>query len=215
MISSSPEMFFRYYKAVKSQGIGCNQSDNGDYDQALLSLQESLEVFKEFQNDFLISNCYFSIGNVLFSKSQYEEALVSYRKALEIYREIHGENHGRTCCCYESIGNVLSAQGRYDDALIGYGKSLAIRKKIYGDNHIDIGRSYYNIGLGQLKKGDYNGALISLEKAKEICSRELGSEHPRTVQLTVYIDFCQKHNIYLHSNLLLYYRSKIFNIFTL
>ena len=131
MISSSPEMRLRFEKACKDYNAAEDQSESGELDQALLSLQESLETFKEFQNDVCISCCYVAIGHVLGSKKQYEEALVNLRKALEIFREIHGENDRRTCDCYEAIGNVLGQQGRYDDALIGYGKALAIRMKIF------------------------------------------------------------------------------------
>eukprot|EP00590_Aulacoseira_subarctica_P000434 CAMPEP_0172435382 /NCGR_PEP_ID=MMETSP1064-20121228/71146_1 /TAXON_ID=202472 /ORGANISM="Aulacoseira subarctica , Strain CCAP 1002/5" /LENGTH=252 /DNA_ID=CAMNT_0013183691 /DNA_START=41 /DNA_END=799 /DNA_ORIENTATION=- len=192
MISSSPDMHLRYVKAYEGYKIGLNQKDSGEFDQALLTFQESLEIFKEFQDDSDISGCYFEIGSVLSSKKQYEEALVNYRKALEIFRDIHGENHGKTCVCYEAIGNVMSDQGRYDDAYIGYGKALAIRLELFGENHMEIGQSYYNIDLAQFEKGDYDGVLVSLQKAKAIYTRELGVEHPRTVQRNVCIDFCQK-----------------------
>ena len=127
MISSSPEMRLRYCKAVNDYNITMKQIESGKFDQALLSFQELIEIYKEFENDFLISNCYFSIGNVLNNNKLHEGALLNFRKALEIFREIHGENHARTCDCYEGIGHVLSEQGRYDDAFIGYGKALAIR----------------------------------------------------------------------------------------
>mmetsp|Transcript_8624 Transcript_8624/g.12573 ORF Transcript_8624/g.12573 Transcript_8624/m.12573 type:complete len:225 (+) Transcript_8624:198-872(+) len=147
MISSSPEMRLRYSKALEVYCIDVSQKESGEFDQALLSLQESLEIFLEFQDDIYISNCYFEIGLVLNKKKQYKEASVNYREALEIYREIHGGNRHQTCDCYEAIGNALSQQGRHDDALIGYGKALAIRKKIFGENDVDTGQSYYNIGL--------------------------------------------------------------------
>ena len=193
----------RYLKAVEDcASIAANQSftnefdrDNlkqrksGEYDQALLNLHESLELFQEFQYDSGISDCYYSIGRALSSNKQYEEALVNYRKALEINREIHGENHNHTCCCYESIGNVLSNQGRYDDALIGYGKAIAIRMK--GENHLVTGQTHIYIALNLFLKGDHNGALTSYQRATNICSCELGAEHLQTVQMNKHLQLFQ------------------------
>ena len=208
MISSSPDMSRRHYKAFEDYNAIVHrivkfENDNGvhkfalnkrqsrKFDQFLSTLQGSLEIFQEFQDDFLISNCYYEIGYVLGSKKKYEEALANLNKALEIFREIHGENHERTCDCYESIGRILSLQGRNDDAFIGYGKALAIRLKIFGENHIDTGRSYYNISLVQLNKRDYDGALISLQKSKPIFTRDFGEEDPRTVWINDLINICQ------------------------
>jgi len=189
MITAGPEMSLRFFKAVNDCQIASNQRDSGDFDQALLSYQESLEIFKEFENDLFISKCYYDNRSVLSSKKQYEEALVNFRKALKICREIHGENNVETCGCYEAIGNVLGEQGRNNDALIGYGKALAIRVNLFGEHHLETANSYYYLGITQLRKGDFHGALISLEKAEEICSRELGSEHTKTLQTNVWIDF--------------------------
>ena len=102
MISSSPEMRLRYSKAVKDYKIAANQKESDKFDQALLSLQESLEIMKEFQIDEYISGCYFETGYLLSSKKQYEEASVNFRKALEIRGEVYGENHAETCSCYEA-----------------------------------------------------------------------------------------------------------------
>ena len=190
---SSTEMSLRYYKACHSLLLSRPRRESGELDQALSTLQESLETFKEFHHDVHTSMVYYELGQVLNRKRQYEEALVNFRKALEMTREIFGENYYLTCNCYEYIGNILGEQGRYDDALIGYGKALEIRLKIFGENHIDTGRSYYNIGaVSQLNKGDYDGALTSLQKAKAIFTRELGEEHPHTVLANVNIDFCEK-----------------------
>ena len=192
MISSSPDMRLRHSKAWKDYKIATNRREIGEFDQALKSLQDSLETFQEFQHDAGISICYYEIGHVMSSKSQYEEALVNYRTALDIFREIHGENHGRTLGCYESIGTILSVQGRHDDAFIGYGKALAIRLNLYGEHHLNTADSYFNIGIVQRLKGDFDGALVSLQKAKEIFTRDLGVKHPKTVQASAAIDLCQK-----------------------
>ena len=57
---------------------------------------------------------------------------------------------------------------------------------------MDIGLSYYHIGAVKFGKGDHDGALISFEKAKAIFTRELGLEHPRTVQTKACIDSCKQ-----------------------
>jgi len=135
-ISSSPEMLLRYFKAVDGYKISENQRESCEFDQALLSLQESLELHKEFQNDLLISLCYYEIGRLPRSKKQREEALVNFRKALEISREIHGENHGQTSC-----------KGDYNESLISLQKAKAIFSRELGvedprtvqtDVHIDL-----------------------------------------------------------------------------
>ena len=48
-------MRLKYVTALEVFKAANNQSDNGDYDQALLSFQKSLEIFQEFQDDVLIS----------------------------------------------------------------------------------------------------------------------------------------------------------------
>ena len=46
-------MSLRYFKAVKE--IATNQKESSEFDQALLRIKESLEIFKEFQDDLRLS----------------------------------------------------------------------------------------------------------------------------------------------------------------
>ena len=78
MISSIPEMSLRYFKAVNGFNICNNNRERGEFDQALLSLQESLEIFKEFQDDSFISISYFEIGYVLVMKKTIQRGVSEF-----------------------------------------------------------------------------------------------------------------------------------------
>ena len=70
MISCNDAMTLRYKIAVQ-------QSESGEFDKALLTLQESLEIFLEFQD-------------------YYDGALISLQKVKTIYTRELGVKHPRT-----------------------------------------------------------------------------------------------------------------------
>ena len=161
MISSSPEMRLRYFKAGNSYKIAVKQSESGEVEQALLSFQEALEIFKEFQNDLLISNCFFEIGRVLNSKNQYEEALVNLRQALEIYREMKMLKEGNL-----AIGDAFYNKGDLKTADRYYAKGGKENKV---ETKEKVGKAYLEDAFKEtdpkLQKKAFDNAYKALSRA--------------------------------------------------
>jgi len=86
----------------------------GDYNAALQSLNEKLELAKQANNQLLIADSYGEMGAVLFDQQNYPAALEQYDNSLKIYEGVG--NKLRTVFNKVNRGNILWRLGRYDEA---------------------------------------------------------------------------------------------------
>ncbi len=168
--------------AAVYHNIGNMYHDRGDYDNALVQYQKSLQIKEKVLDTEHPSTAatYHNIGAVYKAKGDSDNALVQYQKALAIREKVLGTEHPDTATTYHNIAGVHYAKGDYDNALVQYQKSLQIKEKVHGTEHPDTATTYNNIGSVYKAKGDYDNALKYYLKDLAISEKVLGTEHPNT-----------------------------------
>ncbi len=144
----------------------------GRVDDALNTLQELYDYFKENGDKGNEATALHHIGNIHYRKGEYEKALEKYKKSLEINEEI-GDKSGIANTLHE-IGIVHQAKGDYEKALEKYNKSLEIKEEL-GDRS-GIARTLHQIGMIHQDKGEYEKASENYTKSLEI-EEELGDKY--------------------------------------
>ena len=119
--------------AVAYQGIG-------DYSNALLYYQKTLEI----QRTFLPSNhpelitTSNSIGSINDMMGNYPVTVLYYQMALEIQKNCFPNDHPSFAVTYTNIGAVHQAMGDYQMTLCYYKQTLQIEQKSLPSNHPNL-----------------------------------------------------------------------------
>jgi tetratricopeptide (TPR) repeat protein len=150
------------------------------------SLAEAKKICEKLiaseEDETLLSQYFFSHGELLDCMGEYENALEFYQKALAIELKIYGEKHPKVALSYNNIGIIYYRQGAYDKALEFHQKSLAVRQDMFEGEHPAIAQCYNNIGLNYWKKGEYEKALEYFQKTLGIEQKIYGERHPKVAR---------------------------------
>ncbi|CAF3956426.1 unnamed protein product [Adineta steineri] len=167
-------------KAIYYNQLGYVKLDQGDYEKAIWSYEQGLEIKEKTfsSNHPKLATSYSNIGSVYNKMGEYSKALSYYEKSLEIRQKTLPSNHPDLATSYNNIGSVYDNMGEYSKALSYFEKALEIRQKTLPSNHPDLATSYNNIGLAYNNMGEYSKALSYYEKDLEICQKTLPSNHP-------------------------------------
>lgn len=152
---------------------------NGDYDQALFYLDQSLKIRLNLPETkkSIMGSLYNDIGNVYGSQKNYQTAHEYYEKALSLTLECVGENHRQTAMIYGNIGDSYRHQKQYDLALENLNKSWSILNNLEWEDKPVIARSLTSIGMVYCSKCEYRTALFYMEKALNIELQILPTNH--------------------------------------
>jgi CHAT domain-containing protein len=146
---------------TRLHAIGLVYHHQGEYDQALDSLQQALAINQKIGDREGEGTTLNNIGGVYCSLGQYQQALDYYQQALVINR---GINHrAKEGVSLNGIGGVYENLGQYQQALDYYQQALAIRRDI-GDREGE-GASLNSIGGGYSSLGQYQQALNYYQQA--------------------------------------------------
>lgn len=164
-------------KAVVYNQTGFIQSIKGEFDKALKSHENALDIFKEFEdlNGEAFELEY--IGIIYWQMGHPKKALGYLKKALRIFRK-NGDLQGEaTFLMY--LGSIFIDSGDLDNALAYLEKGLELSRKI---NSLLLESSYF-IYIGSIYrfKGDFDHALKcfaeGLAIAKKISDLSLELSH--------------------------------------
>jgi CHAT domain-containing protein len=146
---------------TRLHAIGLVYHHQGEYDQALDSLQQALAINQKIGDREGEGTTLNNIGGVYCSLGQYQQALDYYQQALVINRGInHQANEGVSL---NGIGRISENLGQYQQALDYYQQALAIRRDI--DDREGEGASLNSIGGGYSSLGQYQQALNYYQQA--------------------------------------------------
>ena len=160
--------------------IGMVYRVQGEYDEALVQYQKSLEI----QNcvlgceDVSVAASYNNIGLVFTAQGDHKNALLQFQKSLAIKIRVFGCDSAEVSSSYNNIGGVYTQQGDLENALIQHQKSLEISIRVFGRKHPSVAESYHNIGLIYRTQGKYEEALDQFQKSLKIHMRVYGQDHP-------------------------------------
>jgi tetratricopeptide (TPR) repeat protein len=159
-------------------------SDQGDYNGALQSYTEALNLLTEpeYSNEHEIkAKILNNIGHAQVKIGDFDNALVSFNKSAILYHRLGdllgvGEQFG-------NVGSVYRDKGMWDDARVSYDKALsAFTLKDYMPGLAD---QYSNIGYVCAQEKDFDSALDWFYKAKALYEELKLVERARLVEKNI------------------------------
>jgi serine/threonine protein kinase/tetratricopeptide (TPR) repeat protein len=151
-------------KADILQAMGVAYSVLGKNDDALRSLQDSLEKKRKLGMKRGIADSLEMIGSTELALGKPDLALKNYKDALAVRKEI-GDKSG-TGDVLNDMGQFYSDRGQYEDALKLFKEALQVQVDVGDENQ--QGLALNNIGNTYLSKGDYENARIFFSQALQI-----------------------------------------------
>ena len=165
---SQPESDHRE-RALILHEMGVVLSDLGRKEEALLRLQNALELSQDIANREIEGTVLNSIAAVYDDLGSKDTALQKYKEALEVRREA-GDRRGEGQTL-NNIASVYSAIGRKDEALQRFEEALAVRREV--EDRRGEGTTLNNIAAVYDDLGRKDDALRRYEDALEV-RREVG-----------------------------------------
>ncbi len=155
------------YRAVFLLIIGNLQKDQGNWEEALDSLNAALKAYKSLRSPLGEATTFVGIASVDENQGKLEEALHSLETAMKIYRRV--DNPLGEAAVLIMIGSVQKDQGELGEALVSLKTALKISRKV--DSLFCEAAALGNIGIVEKREGKFNDALDSLNAALKICRR--------------------------------------------
>ncbi|ERT04965.1 TPR repeat family protein [Lyngbya aestuarii BL J] len=179
---------------------GIQQYKTSQFQEALQSFQQALEIYREIGDRNGEGRSLGSLGNAYRRLGQYQEAIEFYQQWLTIAREI-GDRNGEAGSL-GGLGNVYNNLGQYQKAIEFHQQWLAIAREI-GDRDGEasslgnLGNVYYSLGQYQ-KAIEFYQQWLTI--AREIGDRQgegtslgnLGSAYGSLGQYQKAIEFYQQ-----------------------
>lgn len=166
--------------------ILCNQvgyalNVNGEYDEALIMLDNSLQIARNIYGDDHI-NCSVvcnNIGQIYVNKGEYENALAYLRKALDLQQRSEEPDQYAMAKTVMSVGAASFHMDKYKDALDCYQWALNINLSLDGNGE-EVASNYDNLGSVHKILGNTDEANACYLKAISIREEKFGDMHPDT-----------------------------------
>jgi len=151
-------------KAVILQALGIAYERMNKFDDAVESIQKSMDINKSLNKQVGVANNLVELGNVMAATGKPDEALANYNKALNLRREIGAKKDAASTLL--SIGGLMEDRGQYDKALQLYKESLQAQRDA-GDLYMQ-GVCLNDIGSVYLAKGQNEDAITYYQQALQI-----------------------------------------------
>lgn len=156
---------------------GVTYSKTGELDSSLISLNHSLQYFRDGVNDSLLVLVKRSIGNIHFSNGNQELALTFYKDALKKERLRNKPSEIMLAALFQNIGIVFTQTGNYDSAGVYLSRSIALKEKTLNKTDPQLAIGYLNYGRFLYVMGYPDQALQYYTKAEEIYYSDFGMEY--------------------------------------
>jgi serine/threonine protein kinase/tetratricopeptide (TPR) repeat protein len=151
-------------RAQVLQAMGVAYSTMQRYDDALKSLQDSLEIKRHLNMKKGIADSLEMMGSIQDVTGKSDLALKNYNEALSIRRDI-GDKEG-TGDVLTDLGQFYVEHGKYDDALKNLKEALQLQQESHNDS--SQAAVLNNIGNTYLARGDFDNAGIYYSQALQV-----------------------------------------------
>jgi serine phosphatase RsbU (regulator of sigma subunit) len=162
--SLSRKLGFRWGLAEAYKNTGLGYYMQGNYSDALINWEASLEIYTELGNEQRIANILSNMGSVYYTIGQHVEAIEYSLRALKLAERLGDTLRIGTLLL--NMGAVYTDLNSLDSGLIYYARAVEIAESL-GDNDMR-GIATLNIGEAYLEKEAYDTALYYFEKALTI-----------------------------------------------
>ena len=159
----------RITKAVSMYALSINNEgylsyNLGNFEAALLSFQNSLDLREKINDTSGISECYNNLGGIHYSIGNYEKAIENFQLSLSLKDPL--EKPVSYATALNNIGGVFNSWKLYDSAFFYYQKSLEIYEA--EDDKEGIALSYHNLAAIQSIQGETDLAHLFFLKSIRI-----------------------------------------------
>jgi len=156
-------------KAVAMYALSLNNEgymsyNRGDFQAALLSFQNSLDLREKIDDTLGIGECYNNLGGIHYSIGNYDKAIQNFQLSLALKDPI--SNPVGYATALNNIGGVFNTWKQYDSAFFYYEKSLEIYES--EDNKEGIALGYHNMATIQSVRGETELAHLFFLKSIRI-----------------------------------------------
>ncbi len=154
--------------SLNNLGVVCIEL--GQLDKALVTYEQSLEMFREIYGHnkphHAIAASLNNLGYLYEAMGKLDKALETYEQSLEMYRRVHGRNkpHHDIAGSLSNLGNLYQSMGKLDKALKTYEQSLYRKVHGYNNPHHNVAKSLNNLGLVYQASGKLDKALETYEQ---------------------------------------------------
>ncbi len=146
---------------------GYNYMLTGDYDQANIFLNKSLEIKKIrlSETDIQLGNSYVNLGVLYLQTWRFDDALLCYREAEQIYRRIDS-NYINLGSVYVNEAIIYKHYGDYEKAKSFINNAIRIFSNRQKINYDLLKIAYYNLGNIEYSGGNFNEAINAYTRGK-------------------------------------------------
>lgn len=156
-------------------------AEMGEFQKALDLDEQSLELYKNIENEWGLAGVYIDIGNIYKQLSENEQSLHYQKMSDSLYVKLKAEYN--RLAPLANIGAVYTVQGDYKKGLEYYEKSLAIMKKA-GDYNENVGILQASIGESYFYLNDFTHSEKWLNESLNTFDK-VGAIRPRMEALSI------------------------------
>ncbi|CAG7815969.1 unnamed protein product [Allacma fusca] len=154
-------------KAGAHEDLGNTHLDMGNFDQALNSYQQQLEVAKENQHRGMESTAVSNLGKAFHLMSNHSEALRYHEMDLRISEEIKSLS-GRSRAI-RNIGDVYESMGNFEQALRCQEQHLSLASQV--EDNLTKATAFSSVGRVHHALGNNIQAVAYLQQALQIVEK--------------------------------------------
>jgi predicted ATPase/transcriptional regulator with XRE-family HTH domain len=143
----------------------------GDYDQAVRLLEESLSLWRQLGDKSGIAIALDALGFILHQQGQFEQAQQFCTESLTIFQELN--DRVRMAHALNDLGFILHNQGQHEQAKVSFTESLAIGQAV-GDHQGNV-FALFGLGFVAYSQGDYPAAREHLQRSL-LVQHQLGNK---------------------------------------
>ena len=182
-LASDDPSDYKYIGGILN-AVGDAYRNKEDYDRALESFTQAVNLFKKAKADDHLDMAYFynNIGLVYQENERYSEALDYYEKSLTIKGKHLPPTHPSISTTHNNLGLIHTSLRRFDAALKHFQQSLDIQLKALPSTHPDIAMTYENIGIVYEEQGNWRQAFDYYKNAETIYNKASLSKHPDAIK---------------------------------
>jgi len=158
--------------------------EKGDYRQARLLLDESIEVMHaNAAGENEIAPFLVDLAGILVAQGRYEEAEQTYLTAEDKVLASFGPSHLYTANVMTRIAALYIHEGRFDEAAILVDEAYPVLKEIFGNDSYALVDVWMTMAALFEHSGEMMKAENMMKRALARVEKQYGSDHPKAARI--------------------------------
>ena len=153
----------------------------GDYNEAIASYQEAIEIFGDVlgKNDIQVGDIMYDVGLLIVSQGGndvFDKALECFNEMVRIYQSHEKGNEKKVADALVQKANLFADCSAYDDCSSTLDDAIDIYKELLGDDAVETGKAMLLYGRIHDEQGNYDESMTAFEEAHRIFQSTLGED---------------------------------------